>query len=159
MNDPSRPIMIHVDLQNESSIPSVPDEDQFRRWAEAAAPRGETQVVIRVVGEAESAALNESYRCKTGPTNVLSFPFEVPKGVPNDLLGDLVICAGVVEREAREQNKSPEAHWAHMVVHGMLHLQGYDHIEDNDAEVMEAAEIAILSHLGFPNPYEEIVSS
>jgi probable rRNA maturation factor len=103
--------------------------------------------------------LNEYYRHKAGSTNVLSFPFEVPEGVLSHLLGDLVICAAVVEREAREQGKDLEAHWAHMVVHGMLHLQGYDHISETDAAVMEAEEIAILNSLGFPNPYEEIMTS
>jgi probable rRNA maturation factor len=147
--------MIRVDLHNASTARRVPGEDEFRRWAEAAAQRENAEVSIRIVDEAESAELNQSYRHKSGPTNVLSFPFEVPEGVPNELLGDLVICAGVVEREAEAQNKSAEAHWAHMVVHGMLHLQGYDHIEDGEAEAMEAEEIAILAHLGFPNPYEE----
>jgi probable rRNA maturation factor len=147
--------MIRVDLHNASRARRVPGEDEFRRWAEAAAQRKEAEVSIRIVDEAESAELNQTYRHKSGPTNVLSFPFEVPEGVPNELLGDLVICAGVVEREAEAQNKSAEAHWAHMVVHGMLHLQGYDHIEDGEAEAMEAEEIAILAHLGFPNPYEE----
>jgi probable rRNA maturation factor len=147
--------MLHVDIENASSALDVPEEGQFRQWAEAAAKREGAEVAIRIVDEAESAELNRTYRHKQGPTNVLSFPFEVPEDVPNDLLGDLVICAAVVEREAREQLKSPAAHWAHMVVHGMLHLQGYDHIEDSEAEAMEAEEIAILATLGFPNPYED----
>jgi probable rRNA maturation factor len=147
--------MLHVDLENASSAQDIPEEDRFRHWAEAAAKQEGAEVSIRIVDEAESAELNETYRHKAGPTNVLSFPFEVPEGVPNDLLGDLVICAAVVEREAREQGKAPLAHWAHMVVHGMLHLQGYDHIEDSEAEAMEAEEIVILRRLGFPNPYED----
>lgn len=151
--------MIHVDIENASTAQSVPADEHFRRWAEAATRREDAEVAIRIVDEAESAELNTTYRHKSGPTNVLSFPFEVPEGVPNTLLGDLVICAGVVEREAGEQGKPLEAHWAHMVVHGMLHLQGYDHIEDSEAEVMEAEEIAILSDLGFSNPYEEAMSS
>ena len=102
---------------------------------------------------------NQTYRNKSGPTNVLSFPCELPEGVPNDWLGDLVICSAVVEREALEQGKSPAAHWAHMVVHGLLHLQGYDHVEESEAEVMEAKEIAILERLGYPNPYEEALPS
>ena len=99
-------------------------------------------------------ALNHQYRGRDYPTNVLSFPFEAPAGITVPLAGDLVICAPVVEKEAREQDKTLEAHWAHMVVHGMLHLQGFDHIEDDDAEVMEALEIRLLMQLGYGNPYE-----
>jgi probable rRNA maturation factor len=146
--------MIQVDIENASAARNLPGDEQFRRWAEAAALRADAGVYIRVVDEAESAALNSAYRHKSGPTNVLSFPFEVPAGVPNDHLGDLVICAPVVEREAAGQGKPPEAHWAHLVVHGLLHLQGYDHSEDSEAQAMEAEEIAILAGLGFSNPYE-----
>ncbi|MGZ8217201.1 rRNA maturation RNase YbeY [Methylomagnum sp.] len=146
--------MIHVDLDNASTAENVPDEGDFQRWADAAAEGEGAEVSIRLVDEAESAELNRTYRGKDKPTNVLSFPFEVPEGVPNDLLGDLVICVPVIEREAREQGKTSAAHWAHMVVHGLLHLQGYDHSEDDEAEAMEAKEIAILEQLGFPNPYE-----
>lgn len=142
-----------VDIDNASAA-SVPSEDQFQCWALAAAPEGEAELSIRLVDEAESAELNQTYRHKIGPTNVLSFPCEVPPGVPCTLLGDLVICVPVVEREALEQHKQPEAHWAHMVVHGVLHLRGYDHIEDADAVEMESLEIQILSRLGYPNPYE-----
>ncbi len=134
---------------------SVPEEALFQRWAGAASePETDAELSIRLVDEAESAELNQTYRHKTGSTNVLSFPCEVPAGVPNALLGDLVICAPVVEREAREQGKTAEAHWAHMVVHGVLHLRGYDHLQDDEAEAMEAMEVAILSGLGYPNPYE-----
>ncbi|QJD30157.1 rRNA maturation RNase YbeY [Methylococcus geothermalis] len=149
--------MIDLTLQ-QATVSTVPDESEFRIWAAAAAERRDAEVVIRIVDADESARLNSTYRGKTGPTNVLSFPFTVPAGVPNALLGDLVICAPVVEREAREQGKAPKAHWAHMVVHGMLHLQGYDHIEDADAEVMENREIMILRGLGIENPYLEIES-
>lgn len=147
--------MIHIDLDNASGSAEVPDEEAFQRWADAAAETDGAEVSIRLVDEAESAELNRTYRGKDKPTNVLSFPFEVPEGVPNDLLGDLVICVPVVEREAQEQGKASAAHWAHMVVHGLLHLQGYDHIGDDEAEVMEAKEIAILQRLGFPNPYQD----
>lgn len=148
--------MIHVDFDNASQAPAVPEEDDFRRWAEAAATGlADAEVSIRIVDEAESAELNRTYRHKPGPTNVLSFPFEVPEGIPNKLLGDLVICAGIVGREAEAQHKSPEAHWAHMVVHGLLHLQGRDHVDPAEAEAMEAEEIAILARLGYRNPYEE----
>ena len=147
--------MLHTEIDNASAAEGVPAEDRLLEWAEAAAKQDGAEVAIRIVDEAESAELNATYRHNAGPTNVLSFPFEVPEGVPNELLGDLVICAPVVEREAREQGKAPEAHWAHMVVHGMLHLQGYDHIENSEAEAMEAEEIVILAKLGFPNPYED----
>ena len=116
------------------------------------------EIVIRVVDEEESAALNGQYRGKAGPTNVLSFPFQAPPGMKTEILGDLLICAPVVVREAEEQGKSLPAHWAHMVVHGVLHLQGYDHIDEQEAVIMETAEIAIMNGLGFPNPYAEAVA-
>ncbi len=143
-----------VEVDNVSGL-AVPEAELFQRWAVAAGPDADdAEVFIRIVDEAGSAELNQTYRHKPGPTNVLSFPCETPPGVPNPLLGDLVICAPVVEREAREQDKPAEAHWAHLVVHGVLHLRGYDHIEDDDAERMEAVEIDILARLGYPNPYE-----
>ncbi|MBS1213154.1 MAG: metal-dependent hydrolase [Proteobacteria bacterium] len=147
--------MIEVELQNVSDSAAVPDQQTLQLWARSATQRDRAEIVIRVVDEAESADLNEHYRHKVGPTNVLSFPFEAPPGVETPILGDLVICAPVVEREAREQEKALAAHWAHMVVHGVLHLQGYDHVEENEALIMEAEEIAILRRLGFTNPYEE----
>jgi len=98
--------------------------------------------------------LNRDYRGKDKPTNVLSFPFEAPAGITMPLAGDLVICAPVVEQEAADQNKTLESHWAHMVVHGMLHLQGHDHTDDKEAETMEALEIQLLAQLGFANPYQ-----
>ena len=144
-----------VDFQNAFEGTGLPDEAQFETWAELAW-QGEnpSEVTIRIVGVEESQALNHQYRGKDKPTNVLSFPFEAPAGITVPLAGDLVICAPVVEQEAQEQHKDPVAHWAHMVVHGMLHLQGYDHIEDDDAEAMEALEIRLLAQLGFINPYE-----
>jgi probable rRNA maturation factor len=141
-----------IELDNAAGVP-VPDGHLFQSWAAAAGPDGEAELSIRIVDEAESAALNHTYRHKTGSTNVLSFPCEVPPGVPNTLLGDLALCAPVIEREAREQGKPPEAHWAHMVVHGVLHLRGYDHLDDAEAERMEALEAEILSRLGYPHPY------
>lgn len=148
--------MIHVELQNASASPLLPGEEDLFRWARAATQREDAEIVIRVADEAESAELNGQYRGKAGPTNVLSFPFEAPPGMESEILGDLLICAPVVEREAREQGKSLRAHWAHMVVHGVLHLQGYDHLADGEAAVMEAEEIAILDRLGFANPYDEL---
>ncbi|MEC7815659.1 MAG: rRNA maturation RNase YbeY [Pseudomonadota bacterium] len=148
--------LLTVDFQPAYEGPlALPGQAELERWA-ALAWQGEdpSEVTIRIVDEYESQALNHQYRGKDKPTNVLSFPFEAPPGITVPLAGDLVICAPVVEREAREQHKAPEAHWAHMVVHGMLHLQGYDHIDDEDAEVMESLEIRLLSQLGFANPYD-----
>jgi len=133
----------------------LPAEAAFQRWLEAAVTpfQPESEVTIRLVDEAESHELNLTYRGKDKPTNVLSFPFEAPPGIELPLLGDLIICRQVVEQEAAEQGKSPEAHWAHMVVHGTLHLLGYDHIEDAEAEEMEALETEIMLALGYPDPY------
>ncbi|MFA5531181.1 MAG: rRNA maturation RNase YbeY [Thiohalomonadaceae bacterium] len=138
--------------------PGVPTEVLVRRWVEAALAgrRSEAELTVRVVDEDESAELNGLYRKKQGPTNVLSFPFEAPPGLDLPLLGDIVICAPVVAREAGEQGKTSEAHWAHMVVHGTLHLLGYDHLEPGEAEEMEALETTVLAGLGYPNPYEYV---
>jgi len=127
----------------------IPAAVSLRRWAHAALKR-KGELTIRVVDAAESQALNRDYRHKDKPTNVLSFAYG-ERGV----LGDLVICAPVVAREAREQRKAPRAHWAHMVVHGCLHLQGHDHENEQEAEAMETLEIRIMEKLGFPNPYQE----
>lgn len=146
---------ITLDLQLASDAPAIPDSKQFQLWLEAALLPfvEEAEVTVRVVDEAESQQLNHSYRGKEKPTNVLSFPFQCPPGIEMSLLGDLVICAPVVASEAHEQSKTTDAHWAHMVVHGCLHLLGFDHIKDDEAEQMEAEEIQILQQLGFANPY------
>jgi probable rRNA maturation factor len=136
-----------------AGLPAVPT---LRRWARAALAglgRGRVALGVRIVGAAESASLNRRFRRQHGPTNVLSFPFEAPSGTSSELLGDLVICAPVVRREARAQRKHARAHWAHMVVHGILHLRGYDHLNRRDAAVMEKREIRILKELGFTDPY------
>jgi len=148
-------VNIEIDIQNACSR-AVPDDADFTRWLEAAIgdERDIAEVSLRIVDADEITALNHQYRGKAYATNVLSFPADLPVELELPLLGDIVICAEVVEREASEQHKTAEAHWAHMVVHGALHLLGYDHIEDDEAEIMENREIDILHQLNFPNPYE-----
>lgn len=148
---------IHLDVQRE--VNALPKDEDFLRWLKEvliSEKQTDTELTIRIVDEKESAELNEQYRHKTGSTNVLSFPFERPEEVELDLLGDLVICSDVVIREAAEQNKIELAHWAHMVVHGTLHLLGYDHLTSAEANIMEQKEIKILSQLGYTDPYREI---
>lgn len=153
--------MIELDFQNATIDNNIPTEKQCKSWLEQFLPQFQitSELTIRVVDEAESQQLNNDYRGKNKPTNVLSFPFEIPEHLPEEidipLLGDLIICAQVVNREATEQNKSSDAHWAHMLLHGCLHLLGYDHIEDQEAEEMENLEIEILQKMGFPNPYND----
>ena len=149
--------MNYLEIQIATEATDYPDLQQFQQWVDAT-PAGreyEAEIVIRLVDEAESAELNQQYRNKLGPTNILSFPFEAPEGMELDLLGDLVICAPLIAQEARQQNKQAGHHWAHITVHGVLHLLGYDHIEDQDAEQMETLEIEILSKLNIANPYQE----
>ena len=151
-----------VDLQIATEYKSIPTEEQINCWVAAAI--GDTdkefELSIRIVDEVEITQLNKEFRNKDKPTNVLSFPFtfeeEIEGGIELDipLLGDIIICAQVVKLESEEQGKQELAHWAHMVVHGVLHLLGYDHIEDDEAEEMETLEIKIITSLGFPNPYE-----
>lgn len=153
-----------VDLQTDLPAAGLPGQDQVQRWAETAARLAGGaggEIAIRIIDEAESQSLNHDYRGKDYPTNVLSFPFELPEGMPEEMraelgegiIGDIAICAPVVEREAQEQGKASEAHWAHMVVHGVLHLLGHDHVDDAGADIMEALEVRVLSELGFANPY------
>lgn len=138
----------------DTDAPSLPEPSRFELWSRAAyLGKDASGVCIVLVDEDESQALNSRYRGKGGPTNVLSFPMQLPEQVGERVLGDLVICAPVVEREAREQGKPALAHWAHMVVHGMLHLQGYDHEAEAEAAAMEELEVRILEELGFDNPY------
>ncbi len=133
----------------------LPTEADFTAWVMAALPDGSPdELSIRVVDAEESRQLNNTYRGKDRPTNVLSFPFEAPSSIVFDYLGDLAICAPVVEQEAIEQRKNLSAHWAHMVVHGVLHLCGHDHQTETTAEAMEMLERNILSRLDFPDPYE-----
>lgn len=115
----------------------------------------DSEITIRVVSEQESQTLNHQYRNKDKPTNVLSFPFESPAQIQIDLLGDLVICADIVEKEAKLQNKLISHHWAHMIIHGTLHLLGFDHVEEQQAQQMEALEIALLAKLAIDDPYQD----
>ncbi|MDD1507127.1 rRNA maturation RNase YbeY [Pseudomonas sp. CNPSo 3701] len=148
--------MIELDLQVASTAGHLPAEADFRAWCAIALRQrsADSELTIRLVDEEEGHELNRTWRGKDYATNVLSFPADVPDELLDiPLLGDLVICVPVVEREAVEQGKSPEAHWAHLVIHGCLHLLGYDHIEDEEAEEMEGLERILLAELGHPDPY------
>ena len=149
--------MLELDLQRASTAPG-PSDDAFRRWCELALRQrsADSEMTIRLVDETEGRELNRTYRHKDYATNVLSFPADVPDDMLDiPLLGDLVICVPVVEREAVEQGKPLDAHWAHLVMHGCLHLLGYDHIDDDEAEEMEALERELLAELGHPDPYAD----
>ncbi|CUX96348.1 Endoribonuclease YbeY [Candidatus Gullanella endobia] len=133
----------------------LPDKDDFLRWLREVLPRFRdySEVTIRLVDEAESHELNIIYSGKNRPTNILSFPLELALEVKLSLIGDLVICCQVIEREAQQQGKTLEAHWAHIVIHGSLHLLGYDHILNKEALEMELLETKIMQKLGYPDPY------
>lgn len=149
--------MLELDIQRATQDVAPVDAD-FRRWCELALQqrKADSEMTIRLVDEAEARELNHTYRHKDYATNVLSFPADVPDELLDiPLLGDLVICVAVVEREAAEQGKSLAAHWAHLVIHGCLHLLGYDHIEDEEAEEMESLERELLAQLGHPDPYAD----
>ena len=148
---------LDLDLQVATDNERLPSQEDFELWVRIALRNtmNQAELTIRIVDEAESQTLNSSYRGKDKPTNVLSFPFEAPPEIDIPLLGDLIICAPVVELEAKQQDKSLQAHWAHMVVHGCLHLLGYDHIQDAEAEEMESLETQLIESLGFNNPYKE----
>ena len=146
--------MIDLDLQIATQH-AVPQEQDFQRWVKTAlADRAEIELTIRLVDEVESQELNTRYRNKAGPTNVLSFPAELPDELELPLLGDIVICAPLVDREAAAQGKRALDHWAHLTIHGVLHLVGYDHQQQAEADEMEALETELLASLGIPNPYE-----
>lgn len=147
-----------IEIQRIFESAGQPDQEKIQQWIDIALDGvdQDTEIVVRIVDEQESAELNEQYRLKSGPTNILTFPFEAPEGIELDLLGDLVICAPVLEKEALEQHKALTDHWAHIIVHGVLHLLGYDHIDDDEAELMEAREIAILEQLNIQNPYVQV---
>lgn len=146
---------IRLEVQYATNLTDVPDEKKIRVWASIALEnlQDHAEFTIRIVDEKEGAQLNEQWGQSKGPTNVLSFTHEKITGVVTDLLGDIVICAPVVVREAEEQKKDKLAHWAHMVIHGILHLNGFDHINEDDAKRMENIEINILDKLNYKNPY------
>ncbi|MEZ8086232.1 rRNA maturation RNase YbeY [Vibrio sp. 10N.286.52.C3] len=143
---------LQIAVENEQGLPT---EQDIQLWLDKTIPQFQenAELTVRIVDTQESHQLNHEYRGKDKPTNVLSFPFEAPPGIELDLLGDLIICRQVVEKEAEEQSKPLLAHWAHMVVHGSLHLLGYDHIEDDEAEEMESLETEIMQSMGFEDPY------
>lgn len=148
-----------LDIQNPAHYSSVPMQADLLKWAQPAwLGEGEAGVVLRIVAEDESQQLNTTYRGKTYPTNILSFPYDPPpfplEEGETDYLGDLVVCLPVVEREALEQGKTTTQHWAHLLIHGLLHLQGYDHITDEEALEMETLETQLMAQLGFPDPYQ-----
>lgn len=150
--------MLLVDVQCASEHPGVPDTESLRRWAGAAASGGalthDAQLSVRIVDLAEGVALNGAYRGKAGPTNVLAFAFDAREHTHPPLLGDVVLCAPVVAREAAEQGKTLSAHYAHLVVHGVLHLLGHEHEAAADAARMEGIESEVLARLGHPDPYD-----
>lgn len=143
---------IKITIQKNTKITELPTSSQIKKTIKAALLQDsvDTELTLRIVDEAESQQLNSTFRHKNKPTNVLAFPYEQA-----DYLGDLVVCAGIVAKEAKSQGKNNLAHWAHLLVHGTLHLQGYDHLVDSERQAMETLEIAILKKLHFPNPYEE----
>lgn len=163
--------MIELDVQNPYEYDSIPSNLELKTWVEAAIQGNRTDhdfsIVIRFVNEEEGRTLNQAYRYKKYATNVLSFPFEEPEFITEipelnealsqhleqQHLGDIVLCEQVVITEATEQNKVLKQHWAHLIIHGALHLQGYDHLNDQEANLMESLEINIMANLGFDNPY------
>lgn len=159
---------LNTEIQCECRDQYVPEPSLIREWVNRAYSKisdeatgvitgdgsaDALELTIRIVDEEEGALLNKRYRKRNGATNVLSFPYESPADVPQVILGDIVICAPVVAREAQISGTSAQAHWAHLVVHGILHLCGFDHKTHKQAESMEGLEISILADLGFPDPY------
>ncbi|NKB36521.1 MAG: rRNA maturation RNase YbeY [Gammaproteobacteria bacterium] len=145
-----------IDIQYASDIAGLPDKETLSHWVDSALQNetSDLELTLRIVDLEEGATLNEQWRKGSGATNVLSFPSDIDVEIELRLLGDIVICAPIIEREAEAQGKKLMDHWAHIVIHGTLHLLGYDHIEDNDASSMEAMEINILKTLKIDNPYK-----
>ena len=144
-----------IEVQYATESGDLPDTRKIKKWTICALNSDvkQAEITIRIVDEEEGSRLNEKWRSASGPTNVLSFPYNEDIKNRESIQGDLVLCAPVINHEAKEQKKSPDAHWAHMIIHGTLHLQGYDHIQENDANVMETLETEILHKLHFPDPY------
>ena len=155
----SRNLSVYLDLQQRVVSDTIPDREAIELWIKTTLmslkneARDEYELTVRIVDKNEIQTLNKTYRHKDKPTNVLSFPFEAPPQIQLPLLGDLVICHEVVVEEALVQQKTIKHHWAHMVIHGVLHLKGYDHIDDSDARIMENLEIQILEKLHISDPY------
>ncbi len=152
---------IKIALQQPFTADDNPHIDQLTRWVNAVLQtipdkisNTQNEVTIRIVDNEESAELNEHYREKKGPTNVLSFPDDPIVGFESDSLGDIILCAPLIKKEAAEQGKTLESHWAHLIIHGVLHVLGYDHIEEEDATVMEGLEVKVMQQLDYPNPYQ-----
>jgi probable rRNA maturation factor len=155
---------LYLDVQQMVDSPEIPSSEEMARWLKLALIEEsvyahkllseEYEMTIRIVDKAESQTLNGTFRHKDQPTNVLSFPFEAPPEIELPLLGDLVICHELVAEEAREQQKSVKDHYSHLIIHGLLHLKGYDHIDADEALIMETLEISILSKLGIADPYQ-----
>lgn len=151
--------MNDIEIQRIFASPEQPNEAQIQLWIDTALAdlEQDTEIVVRIVDRQESAELNQQYRHKQGATNILSFPVEIPEEIDLNLLGDLVVCAPVLEQEALQQGKNLSDHWAHIIIHGALHLLGYDHLDDEQAEEMESKEIALLQKLNIPNPYQQVI--
>jgi len=155
------PRLISVAIQRVTTLTSVPPDQVFQGWLEAALAirQGKFSLAIRIVDEADGRRFNRDYCNRDYATNVLSFPAELPQGLPDrvqhSLLGDLLICAPVVAREARERMRPEIDHWAHLTIHGVLHLLGYDHQQPAEAQQMESLEVKILAGIGIPDPYNE----
>jgi probable rRNA maturation factor len=148
--------MTKIDIQIACTQFEIPSVSNLRKWAKfvlATEQASDKELSMRIVSSQEIQTLNATYRHKDKPTNVLSFPMDSPPGLDLPLLGDIILCAEVIQHEAQSQHKTLTAHFAHMVVHGILHLLGYDHIDDNDARIMETREIELLAKLGYPDPY------
>jgi len=150
---------VHLDADHNGE--DIPQQEQFLLWVNTtinhisnSLPESIQEVCIRIIDSKQSAHLNQTFRNKQGPTNILSFHYEPVPGMPTESLGDLAICHEIVAAEAEQQHKQLQAHWAHLTIHGILHLLDYNHIKDEDAEQMEQLEIEILKTLNYPNPYE-----
>lgn len=149
---------IDIEVQYATESRSLPDTKKIKNWVKSSLNNEvkRAEITIRIVDEDEGARLNEKWRSVSGPTNVLSFPYNEDIKNLETVQGDVILCAPVIFREAKQQDKPVDAHWAHMVIHGTLHLQGYDHIQEDDANKMESLETDILNKLHFPDPYHSL---